>query len=240
MEIAMKTKEAIQTKSSTVTAYEMLRTDLLEGKLRPTERLRINAISKKYEIGATAIREALSRLVSDGLVEFEDQKGFAVAAVSQAELLDLTRTRQEIECLAARKAVQIGNLDWESKMIATFHKLSRTSPPTSPEATTVWADAHRAFHEAIVAGCDSPWLVRLCGLLYDKSERYRNLTYRSAVSAERNNTNEHNELLNAALDRDADKLCNLLTAHFEKTANLINKNYVFSTHKNLKEIEHVN
>lgn len=217
----METKELEQSKSLTVTAYETLRTDILEGTLRPTERLRITALSDRYVVGATAIREALSRLVSDGLVDFEDQKGFAVASVSKAELLDLTQTRLEVECLAARKAVELGDLDWESKMIAAFHKLSRTGLPTSPETASVWADAHRAFHESIVSGCKSTWLVRICGLLYDKSERYRNLAHRHTTPAARDTNKEHKELLDAALDRDAERLCSLLSEHFNKTMSII-------------------
>jgi GntR family transcriptional regulator, carbon starvation induced regulator len=223
----METKELEQGKSLTVVAYERLRADVLEGKLRPTERLRINALSDRYVVGATAIREALSRLVSDGLVNFEDQKGFAVASVSKAELLDLTQTRLEIECLAARKAVSNGDLDWESSMLAAFHKLSRTSPPTSPETAAPWAEAHRSFHESIISGCNSPWLVRICGLLYDKSERYRNLAHRHTAPTDRDTSKEHKQLLDAALERDEEKLCMLLTDHFNKTMNII-KNFDFS------------
>lgn len=62
-------------RSLTTLAFERLRGDILSGRLRPDERLRIQALSDRYEVGATAIREALSRLVIDGLVDSEDQRG---------------------------------------------------------------------------------------------------------------------------------------------------------------------
>ena len=80
-------------KSLTSLAFARIRNDILLGVLRPSERLKIQALSEHYGIGATAVREALSRLVTDGLVETEDQKGFCVGAVSREDLIDLTLQR---------------------------------------------------------------------------------------------------------------------------------------------------
>src|SRR3974390_3667965 len=89
-------------RSLTTRAFERLREDILLGRLAPSERLRIQALSERYGIGATAIREALSRLTTDGLVQAEDQRGFTVTSVSPEELLDLTRTRIQVEQMALR------------------------------------------------------------------------------------------------------------------------------------------
>ncbi len=202
-------------------AFEQLRADILLGHLRPDERLRIQSLSDRYKVGATAIREALSRLVSDGLVDFEDQRGFCVSPVSRDELLDLTQVRVDIESLAMRHAVQNGSLEWESNLLSAFHRLSKTPPPTLPEMHMNWADAHRQFHEALVAGCGSPWLVRLCRLLYDKSERYRNVAERSASSANRDTYDEHKTLLDAAMERDADLFSHHLAKHYGQTTSII-------------------
>src|SRR5690242_201211 len=116
------TTESASSKSLTTQAFELLRSDILLGRLLPEERLRIQALSERYGVGATAIREALSRLTSDGLVEFEDQRGFCVAPVSREELLDLTRTRIDIECLALRYAIATGDIEWESGLLSAFHR----------------------------------------------------------------------------------------------------------------------
>jgi GntR family transcriptional regulator, carbon starvation induced regulator len=209
-------------KSLTSQAFERIRNDILLGTLRPNERLKIQALSERYEIGATAVREALSRLVTDGLVESEDQKGFCVAPVSKDDLIDLTETRIAIEGMAVRKAIAHGDLEWESQVLSSFHRLSRTPPPTTIANHAAWALAHRQFHESLVAQCGSPWLLRLCGMLYDKSERYRNLAERSTSPAERDTANEHRELMDAiAMERNADKAVALLGAHFRATTDVI-------------------
>jgi DNA-binding GntR family transcriptional regulator len=217
----METKESVTPKGMSSQAFDVLRADIIQGLLRPNERLRIQGLSDRYQVGATAIREALSRLVSDGMVDFVDQKGFCVSPVSRAELLDLTQTRIDIESLAMQHAVQRGDLDWESALISSFHRLSKTPVPDTPEKHAPWAEAHQQFHEALTAGCESPWLLRLCRLLYDRSERYRNVAERHKASYKRDTVDEHKKLLDAAIARDAGEVGRLLAAHYGRTTSII-------------------
>src|SRR3954447_17047722 len=78
-------------------AYRRLGDDIISGALMPSEKLRIEHLRQRYAIGASALREALSRLVSDGLVECEAQRGYWVSPLSHAELDDITSTRKVIE-----------------------------------------------------------------------------------------------------------------------------------------------
>jgi GntR family transcriptional regulator, carbon starvation induced regulator len=209
-------------KSLTSQAFERIRNDILLGILRPNERLKIQALGERYEIGATAVREALSRMVTDGLVESEDQKGFCVAPVSRDDLIDLTETRIAIEGMAVRKAIERGDVEWEAQVLSSFHRLSRTPPPTTLENHVPWAIAHRQFHESLVAQCGSRWLLRLCAMLYEKSERYRNLAERSTSPEQRDTATEHRELMVAiAMERNADKAVALMGAHFRVTTDVI-------------------
>jgi len=213
--------QEIDNRSLTSRAVELLRADIIGASLRPNERLRIQALSERYGVGATAIREALSRLVSDWLVVFEDQRGFCVAPMSRAELLEMNRTRIDVESLAIRYAVEEGDIQWESGLISAFHRLSRTPPPSDPTQQPSWAEAHRQFHVALIAGCGSPSLIRLCALLYDQSERYRNFANSQRESAGRHVGVEHKELLDAALARDVKHLTLLLGSHFTRTTEII-------------------
>lgn len=213
--------QEIDNRSLTSRAFEQLRADIIGATLKPNERLRIQALSERYGVGATAIREALSRLVPEGLVVFEDQRGFCVAPMSRAELLDLSRIRIDVESLALGYAVQRGDIQWESDLISAFHRLSRTLPPFDSTQQPIWAEAHRQFHAALIAGCGSPTLIRLCSLLYDQSERYRNFANDQRESAKRDVGAEHKDLLDAALARNAEELTQLLASHFNRTTEII-------------------
>jgi DNA-binding GntR family transcriptional regulator len=157
------------------------------------------------------------------LVDSQDLRGFCVAPVSHEELVDLTRTRIQVDQLALRQAVAQGNVEWESNILSAFHRLSHVDAPTSLEKHAVWTVAHQQFHEALVGGCASPWLLRLSALLYDKSERYRNLAERQPDSQRRDIHGEHKALMDALMDHDADRACSLLEEHFWETTEIILK-----------------
>lgn len=208
-------------RSLTSVAFERLRADILGGELLPGERLPIQALSERYQVGATAIREALSRLVPEGLVACADQRGFSVTPVSRADLLDLTQTRVRVEQMALRLAIAHGDIEWESRLLSAFHRLSRTPPPTSADLAASWSAVHRSFHETLIGGCASSWTQRLCTLLYDKSERYRNLAKQTTHERGRDVAAEHRGLMDAAMSRHADLACQLLGAHFTETTEII-------------------
>src|SRR6185437_3603379 len=66
----------------TKSVYEQLRSDLLTGRLKPGEKLRAEALRHRFKVGSSPIREALNRLLSEGFVSLEEQKGFRVAPLS--------------------------------------------------------------------------------------------------------------------------------------------------------------
>ena len=209
--------------SLTQGAYEALRADLLACRILPGSRLKIQELCTQFSVSLGAIREALSRLTSEGLVMAEPQRGFRAAPISATDLQDLTMVRVEVESLCLRRAIEIGDVNWESRLVAAFHRLSRTperAPADPIRSSDDWAEAHAAFHLALVDGCDSPWLLRLHSQLYDQSERYRRLSIPLAKQ-ERNVGQEHQRILDATLKRDAKKAVALLTAHLTTTTNIL-------------------
>jgi DNA-binding GntR family transcriptional regulator len=209
--------------SLTQGAYEALRADLLACRILPGSRLKIQELCTQFSVSLGAIREALSRLTSEGLVVAEPQRGFRAAPISAADLQDLTMVRVEVETLCLTRAIEIGDVSWESRLVAAFHRLSRTperAPADPIRSNDEWAEAHAAFHLALVEGCDSPWLLRLHSQLYDQSERYRRLSIPLARQ-ERNVGQEHQRILDATLKRDTKKAVALMTAHLTATTNIL-------------------
>src|SRR5215470_16618604 len=216
---------AIQRESVNLTqsAYEQLRADLLACRLLPGSKLKIQELCTRYEVSLGAIREALSRLTSEGLVIAEPQRGFKAAPISPEDLTDLTKVRIEIDSLCLQKAIENGDVDWEARLVAAFHRLSRTPERAAGDPTRSseeWAGAHAAFHTALVEGCGSPWLMRLHKQLYDQSERYRRLSV-SVAPRRRNIGDEHQKMLDAVLARDADKAVRLLASHLGATTEIL-------------------
>jgi DNA-binding GntR family transcriptional regulator len=196
-----------------------MRADIIACRLMPNERLRVETLRERYGMGTSPIREALMRLEAEGLVELEQNKGFRVAEVSHANLLDLMRTRIEIETVALRWSLEKGGVDWEADLLSAFHRLSRQTKIESakPEAISeAWSHEHAAFHTALVAGCGAPTLLTIRTRLFEQAERYVALSIMSDGPL-RDDVGEHKQLMRAALGRDVDKTLELNRAHISRT-----------------------
>lgn len=201
---------------------DRLRTDIIDCSLRPGGKLKLSDLQSRYRAGVIPLREALSRLAHSGLVEVEDQKGFRVSAMSREDLRDVTRVRQQIECAALRDSIDRGDIEWETRLIASHYRLSRldeTVPGRPDELNPAWEQLHREFHAALVSGCESPWLLNFQRVLTDHTTRYRRLSLVGA--GERDVKGEHRRIMEAALARDAVTACALLSSHFARTAEIV-------------------
>jgi DNA-binding GntR family transcriptional regulator len=209
-------------RSLTAKVFEALRADILACRYSPGQRLKIGELCSRFAVSLGAIREALSRLAAEGLVVAEAQKGFHVAPVSKADLADLTTTRVEIEGLALRRAIRFGDVAWEAGIGSAFERLAAL-PERADDAgrlSDAWSEAHQAFHLALVAGCNSPWLLRLRAVLFEQSERYRRLSVRTGRK-NRDVLGEHRAIMAATLARDADRAIGLLSEHILLTTRLL-------------------
>jgi GntR family transcriptional regulator, carbon starvation induced regulator len=189
-----------------------LRHDILTGRLRPGERLRLAELSEFYGVGPSPLREALFKLSAERFVATSDRRGFFVSPISLAELNEVIWLRTELERLAVTEAVARGDNEWETNIVATFYRLSKLKEQDGD----IWEEAHLGFHEALVAACRSPILHEFRRFLFDLSKRYRNLSLK--VSApDRDHVAEHEAMMKACLARDAELAARLLSEHFALT-----------------------
>jgi len=135
-------------------AWQRIRADIIAGKLAPNTRLRIALLRTAYGIGATPLREALSRLVSERLVVSMDRRGFAVAPISLKELRDLTDLRKLLEKEALRQSLKNGDEQWEADVVSAVYKLGRLHERIQGgdlSAIDGWELLNQEFHEALVS-----------------------------------------------------------------------------------------
>ena len=120
-------------RSLTSAVQERLRADILSTRLLPGQKLHIAGLAKQFSVSLAAVREALSRLVADGLVQASDQRGFRVSPVSPADLRDVTQTRVDIEGLALRRSIERGDAAW----LARWRSRSSHSVPFPTPIPTI-------------------------------------------------------------------------------------------------------
>ena len=211
-----------QTKAERV--YSQLRADILAGRHQPGQRLRYSELCERYQTSMGVLRECLLRLAEQRLVRGEPQQGFQVVSLSAADLLDLTDPRRELETLTLRHAILEGDVEWESRLIAAHHRLSR-APQLDPEdpdrLSDTWVAAHAEFHNALLDGCANQRLKNLTASLRDSAELYRRWSVPLGHDADRNVEAEHHEILSAILARDVDQALSCLSVHIDRTTTIL-------------------
>ena len=197
--------------------YERLREDILEGQLAPGEKLRMEALQARYQVGASPIREALNRLTSVRLVEQVERRGFRVATLSNVDLLELIRARRLLNEVVVRESLLHGGELWEEQLVFAYHRMWRCPMTLSSGQTNrEWEQLHRRFHAALIAACRSKWLLDFHELLFDSADRHRRLNVRR-LNAEFTRT-EHREIMEAAVSRDVPLTVHLLNESMDTLA----------------------
>ena len=205
-------------------AYWQLREDIIRGVRYAGERLRIGKLKGIYGMGPTPLREALQRLSSEQFVEVHENRGFTVAPMDLADFGDLNFARTEIEKIALRRSMRIGDGNWEARVVAASYVMAkadaRLAEVDGPRHDNDWEKANASFHSAMVSACDSRWLLMTRGRLQDMCERYRRASLHT-TRGHRSTAQEHKQISEAVLARDVEHACSLTTAHFTVTLNIL-------------------
>lgn len=204
-------------------AYQGLRQEILECRLAPGAKVKMSYVCDVYGVSLGAAREALSRLAADGMTVIEAQKGFTVAPISWDEYEQLMVARTEIELSCLRKSIEAGGLEWETRVVAGLHRLTRAQDAGHGQGDTgpgtFWIEAHTEFHRALVSACPNECLLGLREMLYARSERYRFWSQALSLKlGQRDVKQEHGEMAAFAQARDADGACAVMEEHFMRTA----------------------
>lgn len=217
--------EKTNEKTTAATAvYRKLRQGILKGEFKPGQRLQIDALAERYDVGTNPVREALNRLSSERLVDRHDQRGFFVPPISVDDLRELVKTRCWLETIAVQESIAHRDQAWEENLVLAFHRLSRAkwNQPDEQQqpGNPAWEERHRAFHLALIGNCGSRWLISFCEDLMYQAERYRYIAV-SATYPERITNDEHRGIMEAAIDGDAALAVERLTAHYRLTLKII-------------------
>lgn len=220
MPIALTTAERESTGgtlASSLTAQ--LREAILEGRMAPGSKLNIDELRAAFGVSLSPLREALSRLGAEGFVTVEEQRGYRVAPVSEANCREVIRLRSEFEVLALTESIRLGDNEWESRVVGAYHLLGKFDN-TRERLKNVdeWERLHRTFHHTLASACAMPMLLQFCAQLHDMFDRYRRL-FLALKPPDKDVPGEHRAMMQAALDRDADKAAAILRNHIQRTGN---------------------
>ena len=198
-----------------------LRADILGGLRLPGERVQLDELRQEFGVSLSPIREGLARLVGEGLVIPVGQRGYRVAPNSMEEFLDVKAQRLELEVKALRESIRRGGEDWELALMTAYQKLKNFEAKRwQADEIGAWEERHHVFHRTLVSACGSPILMKFCDYLHGMGDRYRRVVVKSQ-EPDRDVTEEHQAMYDAALARDGRRAGEVLHQHIERTGQAV-------------------
>ena len=193
----------------TATNYvsDSLRRSILNGDLVGGTKLSLVEIASTFDVSTTPVREAMRELSFEGLVTIDSYRGGVVTAVTKAEVEEIVRIRQVLEPMAAREAVEgmkPGILD-DARIILDEMAAS--------DSWDVWVQGNRAFHRKIYDASSSRRLVSLIKSLQDTQVVFVSATLRKSPLLKETATRDHNDMIEAIVAGDADRLIEITLQH---------------------------
>jgi DNA-binding GntR family transcriptional regulator len=154
--------------SASETAYARLMDEIVDGVLRPGERVTEAEVARRVGLGKTPVREALRRLVFEGLVLLQPRNGYKVAPVTLRGVEELCGLRLIVEPAAA--ALAAGNLT--TAQLDELDELARVSYDAADrDSVRDYLRVNREFHGLIVSACGNGRLAALVDQLHFQSYR---------------------------------------------------------------------
>ena len=147
---------------------ERIRRDILSGRYRPGERLKIRTLASELEVSTMPVREALRHLQVEGLVRGMPHVGVTVSELSLDDVEELYRIRLPLELQASELAMRHIEAD-------DFTALAKLVERMETADAYRWLGLNRKFHLTIYSLARSPRLLRIINSLWDTLEPYLGL-----------------------------------------------------------------
>lgn len=187
--------------------YEMVKQAILRGELEPGQPLVETALAEWCQVSRTPIREALTRLVQDGLAERSD-RGLIVRRRSPEEILDIYETRIVLEATVGRVAAERRT----EHDVRTLRRLVERAREVAADDDRK-VEVNRQFHKAMWHASHNDSLLDLLERLNLHLARYPATTL-SYPGRWEEAKREHGAIVDAVEARDGAKAFNLALAHF--------------------------
>lgn len=201
--------------SRTAYVVERLKAELSQGTLSPGEQLRQSIIAKRYGVSATPVREALRILAADGTIEYTTHRGASVRDFTPEMAHDLYRMRAELEALAVRLSISRMTPEVLKRIHQANDKLiEATNRHDKPE---ILSRLNRELHFEIYDNTSSVVIESLTFLW----ARFKpNVTLWGVEEFAKQLTDDHNDIIQAIDDDDADRAADLMRTHVMRAYHL--------------------
>ena len=207
--------------------FHTLRRAIMQGDLKPGERLMEIKLANRLGVSRTPIREAIRMLELEGLVTMVPRKGAQVAEITEKDLKDVLEVRIGLEELAVKFVCQ--RID--GRQLEDLQKAARSfEAAVRSEDLTRIAEADVNFHDMIYKATGNERLVQLLNNIREQMYRYR-VEYLKDEEVRSSLVEEHNLLWRALRDRNEEEAARLTRKHIQRQQAYILENIMGTAEK---------
>jgi DNA-binding GntR family transcriptional regulator len=189
-----------------------LRRVIASGQVPPGSPIPLDDVAAFFGVSLIPVREALKTLLGEGLLEHQPRLGYTVTALTQHELDELYVVRGALESAALDVAVRQATAA-EHHRVRAVH--SRLEVAVDAGDAAGFQRASREFHEALLAPCRMPRLLHMLDIAWNLTEPVQTMM-RISEPERAAMREDHEQMLEAFVARDATRLAELAAAHHER------------------------
>lgn len=216
-----------QTHTLVDVAYKALKKDIVERALLPGQKLIIRELHERYGISGTPIKQALNRLITEGLVENTPRKGIKVRDLQWEEVEEILDIRLMIETYYVKKIIENFNKNEDikeklRKNLSEHMRVVEEGAGINDFFLNYYLD--QEFHKIFVECSGNISITDIYNNL--GTHIYSHYIYgRQGIAETIAGVKEHEAILNALAAGDEANLCNAIEVHIINAKNKINKNF---------------
>lgn len=197
--------------------YQALRQAVMDGKLKPGDKLNTGDLAAAMRVSRMPVREAIKRLQVEGVVDVIPHRGATVAMLTPEQTRDVSAVRTVLEGLAARLAASLAEPEDIKQLDTLCREMERLA---DSEDTRAQLANYEEFHRAIRQMSRNQVLRSIADNLADSTNRFRE-EFMSLPSQRHELLKEHQEIYYAIARRDPDAAERLARQHIERTVRLL-------------------
>jgi DNA-binding GntR family transcriptional regulator len=196
--------------------YAMLRADLIDLHYKPGSRIIIEELEKELGISRLPIRDALQKLIDEGLVIKRPRVGYFVVRFSKEDIVDLFRVRALLENFSLSSGFEVISHESLFSLRDKYEKFKGKNNFSEEDKDNLF-ELEELFHrDLIIVNSKSPLIIKL----YDDIKTKIKMVSRMTMRLDRDIV-EHLEVLEAIIDKDKERALKMLHRHLDSAKKTI-------------------
>lgn len=203
-----------KTMTNKLSVYDDIKEQIISEKLQPGQWLIERELCSTYGLSRTPVREVLWKLLADGFLEQEPNRGFVVRRLSLEQIFEIFQTREAIEGMAARLAAsRRGDAAFASRLAGIRKELVKVNVEQDVARSV---ELGRKLHRAIMEAAHNHLMDEIAVRLNNLTALTSNITKKS-TAIEKQSLEAHCRIIDALLEGDEDKSERAMREHLRDT-----------------------